>query len=745
MNVFRSLTALVALLIAFSIPAAAPVSAVIGERSLEDLGSLGGTTRALAVNGATLLIGEGTNLVTAELKSGTTPRIRARLALPGHPLAIRAFGSLAAVKTSRYSDGYDQSMQLIDVRDLSQPRLLASYATPNMPAVTDNMVYLAMGDGVHVIDVTDRSQPVERGFYAALLYQSTVVLNLPLLLIAETQRLHILSATDQANPTLLSIYESPAPITDVLLRGSLVYLVGDTTLQVLDITDTQTPSLLATLTLPLVAHALIADTTTIYVAAGPTSLPWEMPTALVTVDLADPLAPTLRGSYQVPSGIAAIEPAGDVTLVAADEAGLLVLDTNRVGPPILRGQYQPRGAALDVQAQYGLAYLAVDGRGLEIVATGGAGPSPIGALRLLGSVQVTQVSHGIAAAADGTSLWVLDLRTPAQPITIFEADLDMPSTADPIPWIETADGYTYVAIHHTVRNGEQMAEKADILTIDTSRRPPIVLGRATIALPAGATAVRFARVGNTIFITSGTDEVGVIDVSDLLRPAHSGMLFVEDAVDVKGVGDRAYILSRSGAVRIMQVQTAAQMTLLGVYDGTGSVTDMRIVGSTVYLSGEAGFTIVDMRDPAAPMIIGALGPDTPVGAIHVTTGRANLLRYGSVFGAGWSALITVIDIEDPTTPKQLATMIYGGGVDVGFRGTSPVVAVRTRYPTRPLHGWIVVFGQPDLGSYVYARAEVPSPPVGLAVERGQIYAATGASGLRLYTFELSNYLPWAQR
>jgi hypothetical protein len=482
--------------------------------------------------------------------------------------------------------------------------------------------------------------------------------------------------------------------------------------------------------------------TALFITAAAGCGPFDSPTTLLVMDVSDPATPALRGSYEVPGTITDVEPAGDLTLVASDTGGLLALDANRWGPPILVSSYQPRGRLMDLQAAFGHAYLAVDGRGLEVVTVSFSTLSLVGELRLIGNVSGVQISDGFAAVQGDSTLAVMDIRRPEVPSRLLQTDLDTPQEI----WFEVDGHLAYVGLMDTsVVSGETVRD-AVLLVLDTRYPPAQVIGRTQLRLASGSTYAQFTRVGDTVLVASGSDELMLLDIADPQYPRPNGTALVwGGAAEVRAAGERAYIRTGTGELRVYVVEPGGKPRLYGSYAPAGAAWDIHPAGTLVYLSGAAGFEIVDARDPAAPARVGGL-PDEVGGEIRVVGSRVFLVDHGQISGAGLSAVVTVIDASDPTQPQRLSQPIYGGAVDIVLGDGILVTANRPRYPFRPLHGWVALYWPPRSFLPLYesglqGSSEVPAPPVALAVDGGYVFVASGPSGLRVYRFWMPRYLP----
>ena len=744
-----NLAALVALVVALCTPTLATSAEGIAPSQLDELGSIGGGSYAIAVSGNTALIGEGTNLVAIDTSTPRQPRLKGRLKLPGHPLAITIAGSMAFVKTSVYADGYLPALQLVDVRDPSQPQLRASYTTATMPAASGNLIYLAGYDGLHIIDASDPSQLVERGVYSAAFYPIRVELVGSLVVLTESDKLYVFDVHDPAHPTVAGQLGSLTTTATLQIQGTRAYLAGGQQLMIIDLADPSAPVIRSQITLPSYARSMTIAGSLAYIATAQTASIFAAPQTLVLVDISTPSAPAILGSYFVASAIASIQVGTDLVFVAATGAGLQVLDVSQPAAPRLYATYQP-GAVYDLRIVDRLAYLAVDGRGFEIVDfTNASQPVQYSMLRLIGSVVSVQVAGGLAVLLDSQSLWVVDVRQPDSPIAITRVDrggglLDIAS-----PWIEVHQNVAYVGYLAVKQSNETVFQELDILVLNLENAPhPAVIGATSASLQCGKCArfARFAFANDTILAAYGTTELLLFDLGDPFSPVAAGTVFISGgAVDVQAAGQRVYVQGAIDRVTILEIDTAGHARWLGAYTASGPLSTLRAAGNIIYLATDANFEIVDALAPAAPVQIGSCQVERLSTRVDAVSGRVYLRSLAYVFGWGYTFAFETINISDLAHPSPLGGVYLGSNVATQFSDTVLVAVGGQRYPNRPLNGRLLIYRLPFPDAGLIANRELPAPPHDAAVEGTHIYVANGASGLRLYRFYLQSYLPLMAR
>ncbi len=159
------------------------------------------------------------------------------------------------------------------------------------------------------------------------------------------------------------------------------------------------------------------------------------------------------------------------------------------------------------------------------------------------------------------------------------------------------------------------------------------------------------------YITTLEGALEIVDVSDPEFPALLGAYHMPGAdgfaltgfVDALGI---AYMgmTSASMSLAILDVSIPTNISLLGTYNTpSGSVFGVVVEGEIAYLAdGSSGLLIVDVHDPAAPVLIGNDLTSSAANAVAVV----GTLAYVAQDDAG----LRILDVSDPTSPILLGTL-----------------------------------------------------------------------------------------
>lgn len=184
-------------------------------------------------------------------------------------------------------------LQIVDITDSSNPVIKGTYiGTVNYVTVVGSFAYVC-GDasGLKVLDISNPAQPVEKGGFVTGAVESITVAGNYAYVPDPVNGLQIIDITNPAQPTLKGTYKPSGAISDLTVVGNYAYLVNaEMGLTILDITDPANPVVKGNFDTPGVAtdvtvvgnYAYISDTTSLQV-----------------IDITNPASPTFTSSYQI--------------------------------------------------------------------------------------------------------------------------------------------------------------------------------------------------------------------------------------------------------------------------------------------------------------------------------------------------------------------------------------------------------------------------------------------------------------
>lgn len=405
----------------------------------------------------------------------------------------------------------------------------------------------------------------------------------------------------------------------VVVTGNVAYIAdGGSGVQVVDITDPSAQLLLGSYDTAGDArdvairgdHACVADG-----AAG-----------LIILDVTDPANPVLAGSLDTPGTAEGVAVAGNLVFIADGDEGLRIVDIDDPLNPVVAGSHDTPGYAYAVLVAGNEAYVADGAGGLAVFdITDPAVPAPAGSLATM------HPAVGLAAAGDRLLLAtgyggveMVDISDPAAPVSTGGF-----TTAG------SAEDVTLLGDYAFVPAGASGMRVHDLVDFPTC---PEIGGCVT-----GGDAQAVVVSGNHAFVAAGSAGLVAVDARDRVNPVRVGSygdpptFGVPD--DVVVAGDHAYTIE--WGFQVYDISDPTNPLLIGSdpdVHGSGVAVD----GNHAFVATNQGFAVFDISDPALPLMVG--GCDT-LGASYAVAVSGNL-AYLARGGDGFS----VIDVADPTSP-----------------------------------------------------------------------------------------------
>jgi hypothetical protein len=240
-----------------------------------------------------------------------------------------------------------------------------------------------------------------------------------------------------------------------------------------------------------------------------------------------------------------------------------------------------------------------------------------------GSATVTVGNSGFSASAAVT------VRTFSPSFVSFLPIPGFPNSVD------LAGNYAYVAAGLT---GLWVVDISDLAN-------PVIAG--SINTPDRANAVKIA---GTVAYVADSFDVAAIDVQDPAHPALLGQLPSGFAMGLAVNGGLLYVADWTYGLRIVDAHDPTQLRVLGAVALPGLPQDVDLEDNlAVVACREGGVQIVDVSNPAAPVVVGstATRPDGTSSAASVVV--RNRLAYVPD-GAHELGGLRVVDFHDPTNP-----------------------------------------------------------------------------------------------
>ena len=266
----------------------------------------------------------------------------------------------------------------------------------------------------------------------------------------------------------------------------------------------------------------------------------------------------------------------------------------------------------------------------------------------------------------------------------------------------------------------------DVRILDVSQpRAASVAGRYAFEQPVLDIAVG-KRDEHIVYVANSHDGLRRLNLSDPSAPAVSGTVATRgQAVGVAVSSDHAYVGDNS--LGFDSVELAGGMQRVGEYLGDGFPRDIAAAGMLVFVADQpAGLLAVDVSDPASPAVMGglSLGREPVTGVVAADARSWDGEPPPFVTMASGTAGLQVVDVSDPAAPVVAASVAPAGR----FAG----VAMWAGRLFVAGDGVLRVFDLAEPGRPVLvAEADLGGEAGAVAVGEEHVFAAT-ADGIRIF-------------
>jgi len=475
----------------------------------------------------------------------------------------------------------------------------------------------------------------------------------------------------------------------VFVQDNYAYIYIGYQLIILDITDPSVPVRVGQTDLLASSYRILGIG--IYIS-GSYAYVADEDSGLQIINVSNPAAPTLIGSFGIPGEANDVVVSGNYAYVAALDNGLQIINVSNPAAPTLSGSYDTPGVARGVAVSGNYAYVADGGSGLQIInVSNPAAPTLIGSFDT-GEANNVVVSGNYAYVADWSSgLQIINVSNPAAPT--LSSIYDTPWAANDVV---VSGNYAYVA------DGDSGLQ---IINVSNSATP-ILSGSYGIGKATGVVVS-----GNYAYVADSKNGLQIINVSNPTGLTISGKSYIqrEQAKNVAVNGNYAYVAAGDIGLQIINVSNPADPILSGTYKtySSGIANGVVVSGTQAYVGDwTSGLLIINVSNPTTPTLISSIdtsgsarGVAVSGNTVYVADGSNGLQIIGGG-SIGWSANDVVIS----------GTTAYVAALDNGLQ----IINVSNRYaPT--------LIGKYDTPNYAY----------GVTVSGNYAYVADGNSGLQI--------------
>lgn len=583
---------------------------VQAEKNIQWVSQLGGPAQAVAYQEGLAYVITGPRLVILDVSDPADP-----VRIGSHEIAVDDGRDIAVAGEYAYFTADDGGLRIVDISDPSHPVEVGSCDTPSNAwsvTIAEDYAYVTdQMDKLRIIDVSDPTSPTLESTYRPSIYdhvQDVAVASdagQVYAYVGYSNHLFIVDVTDPGNPAEQGVVATRAQA--VVPVGSYAYVAaGDDGVRSIDVTDPLSPTLVHTVTTPGSAYALVVSGTHAYVADGIGGLR--------VINITAPGALSEDGFCDTPDvaqDVAAMP--GSHILVADNQRGLRLIDVSDPENPKESSTYDVPSNAWSLAISGTLAYVG------DYYYGPGSAP---GALR------------------------IVDSSDPANPLQTGFAELSGRGAG-----VALSGSHAYVS-----------GEQGGLLVVDVSN--PLHPSEVS-SYPTGKLAHDVAVRGNYAYLAE-SQGLFLFDISDPLSPTlastwpTSGDSVTAVAVD----GDYAYTGIGRDGLHIIDVTDPFSPTLTGVYTVADSIYDVALMQDFAYLAADAaGLLIVDVSNPISPTLAGFYEGWETVQGIAVTASSPGHI-WAAVLGEYWDDEtqwhngLAILDVSDPANPVEVGVRSF---------------------------------------------------------------------------------------
>jgi len=550
--------------------------------------------------------------------------------------------------------------------------------------------------GLHILDITVPEDPqVVSVLPLAGKSKAVVAAGDHAYVAASDAGLHVVDVANPAEPQLLGTADTPGAAWGVELSGDLAY-VADMSggVQVVNVANPSSPLVAGSYQTPGSAYRTDIYLDHLYVAGGSTGL--------IVLSLADPLNPGHVATYSTLDKVYDVEVKYSFAYLANGESGLRVLDVSTPSDPQFASVYSTGGLAWDVAIQQGHAVVSDGSEGLTIINV----TNPYGLVWVQSAPEFSYARHvsfypGYAFVACGYE----GVRVAALPLpggASLAAHYIMPREANDV---YALGEYVYLGDI----NGFFVMEAG-------GAGGPQPVGHYDTAGEVEGVQV----VGSYAYL--GEEYAGALEIVDISVPAAPSLAgkatFGGGCRSMQVWDDYALCAVGTSGVRVFDVSDKSSPANIETQNTPGNAFDAQYHLGYVYVADKSTIQIMDASDP---------GKLQNLASVDMVDCRGLFVADDYLYAADTATAnkgITVIDVNDPSTPAKVGQLKFGSNIrdlfihdGVGFvaGGSSGFHILNLDYPASPKL----------VGSY-------PGEPNRVHYADGYAYLANGGNGLVLY-------------
>lgn len=483
---------------------------------------------------------------------------------------------------------------------------------------------------------------------------------------------------DAKNVTLVGNFgKGEGEAKSVFAAGSLVYYGIGNKLQIASFTNPASPQKVASVILSDVIEGIvrtsIASNQYLVVVGGP---------KMWLINVQNPTTPSVTATVNIGGVCEGVATSGTNAYVAGGDAGLRIFNIANPASPTQIAAIDSLRYCESVVISAPYAYIAAAGRSHILNITNPAAPVYAGRIPALagGYHQYLNVRGGHAYICDFNSgVQVVNVTNPASPVNAAFLGTGFRTAC-----IVFDGNFGYVA------NGDSGMRIIDVSNIAAPKHVKLhdTPGRAAF-VSFGAITIGGSPAGH-IYVADRGAGLRAVNVSNANTPVESGALGVLAAAPGTAfaaffLNNKVYVAYGTEGLRIIDVSTPANPTLLGTYNSPGEARGVVAAGDFAYIADrDSGVQVVNVANPASP---------TRVRNIVTSRARGIAINGNLVYVATRDSGMVILNVANPANPVKVTSVKGLDGENVSADGNLAGVSLYSKLrfynvtnPAQPIAG-----------------------------------------------------------
>jgi hypothetical protein len=362
---------------------------------------------------------------------------------------------------------------------------------------------------------------------------------------------------------------------------------------------------------------------------------------LKVIDITNPTSPFEVGAYDTPGRARHVVISDHYAYIADQDSGMMVIDISIPSNPFEVGRIVTGGSALGIDIAGDIVYLADLSNGLRVIdVSDKANPTEIGSYTPTNDAYGVTIEGSYAYVSDGINGFrVLDISTPETPAQVGELNRSSFAHECVISGI-----YAYSAENYGGLSVVDISDPFNPSEVESYLKW-VQMRKAKV-------------VGDYAFVAADRNMMRSIDISDANSPAIVGEMdygtTTTYGIDV--AGDYVYV-GRNNGISIINISSPTNPTYGEFFQTipSGEVWGMEISGNLIYTAiGSFGLRILEMLTPTDLAHLGVANTIGPAYDIALSGHYAYLLDGAPGLG------LKVVDVTDSIFPIQVGSYNTSG-------------------------------------------------------------------------------------